>query len=52
VSYMLKIARILIAAMLVSLSICAQEKVSSTGWDLSYKSVLEMLKENIRDLAI
>jgi hypothetical protein len=34
---MLKIARILIAVMLVSISICAQQ----TGWDLTYKSVLE-----------
>ena len=27
--------------MLVSLSICAQQKVASFGWDLTYKSVLE-----------
>jgi hypothetical protein len=37
----LKIARILIAAMLFSLSISAQQKVASFGWDLTYKSVLD-----------
>jgi hypothetical protein len=35
---MLKIVRIMIAVMLVSISICAQQ---TTGWDLTYKSVLE-----------
>lgn len=35
---MLKIARILIAVMLVSWSLCAQQ---STQWDLTYKTILE-----------
>lgn len=38
---MLKISTILIAVVLVSLSIYAQQKDSFFGWDLTYKSVLE-----------
>jgi hypothetical protein len=40
-SYILKIATILIAAMIVGGSICAQQKTPFNGWDLTYKSVLE-----------
>src|SRR5688572_11492867 len=38
---MSQIARLLIGIFLINISICAQEKISSPGWDLSYESVLE-----------
>ena len=44
VSYILKIATILMAVMIVSGSIYAQQKPPSNGWDLTYKSVLERNK--------